>query len=76
MWRLNSYWRYKQIDDGVLVEIESLTLSRQPAGDHRPADPADRQQHRAGVDDADAGVGPARRLLHDLAGPQDPSYDT
>ena len=28
MWRLNSYWRYKQIDDGVLVEIESLTLSR------------------------------------------------
>ena len=28
MWRLNSYWRYQQIDDGVLVEIESLTLSR------------------------------------------------
>jgi len=28
MWRLNSYWRYKQLDDGVLVEIESLTLSR------------------------------------------------
>jgi len=28
MWRLNSYWRYKQVDDGVLVEIESLTLSR------------------------------------------------
>jgi len=28
MWRLNSYWRYKQIDGGVLVEIESLTLSR------------------------------------------------
>ena len=28
MWRLNSYWRYKQFDDGVLVEIESLTLSR------------------------------------------------
>ena len=28
MWRLNSYWRYKQINDGVLVEIESLTLSR------------------------------------------------
>ena len=28
MWRLNSYWRYKQIDEGVLVEIESLTLSR------------------------------------------------
>ncbi len=28
MWRLNSYWRYKQVADGVLVEIESLTLSR------------------------------------------------
>jgi putative flippase GtrA len=28
MWRLNSYWRYKQHGDGVLVEIESLTLSR------------------------------------------------
>jgi putative flippase GtrA len=28
MWRLNSYWRYKQMDGGVLVEIESLTLSR------------------------------------------------
>ena len=29
MWRLNSYWRYKQVDGGVLVEIESLTLSRE-----------------------------------------------
>jgi len=29
MWKLNSYWRYKQVDDGVLVEIESLTLSRE-----------------------------------------------
>lgn len=28
LWRLNSYWRYKQLDGGVLVEIESLTLSR------------------------------------------------
>lgn len=28
MWRLNSYWRYKQAGDGVIVEIESLTLSR------------------------------------------------
>jgi putative flippase GtrA len=28
MWRLNSYWRYKEFEDGVLVEIESLTLSR------------------------------------------------
>lgn len=28
MWRLNSYWRYKQLGDGVLVEVESLSLSR------------------------------------------------
>jgi len=28
MWRLNSYWRYKQLGDGVLVQVESLTLSR------------------------------------------------
>jgi len=28
MWRLNSYWRYKQLGDGVLVQIESVTLSR------------------------------------------------
>lgn len=28
MWRLNSYWRYQQAGSGVLVEIESLTLSR------------------------------------------------
>ncbi len=28
LWKLNSYWRYKQVDGGVLVECESLTLSR------------------------------------------------
>ena len=28
LWRLNSYWRYQQVGDGVLVEMESLTLSR------------------------------------------------
>jgi putative flippase GtrA len=28
LWRLNSYWRYQQLPDGVLVEMESLTLSR------------------------------------------------
>jgi putative flippase GtrA len=28
MWKLNSYWRYKQLPDGVLVEVESVTLSR------------------------------------------------
>jgi len=28
MWRLNSYWRFKQEGDGVLVECESISLSR------------------------------------------------
>jgi len=28
LWRMNSYWRYKQLDGGVIVECESLTLSR------------------------------------------------
>ena len=28
LWRLNSYWRYEQVDGGVLIEVESLTLSR------------------------------------------------
>jgi len=28
MWRLNAYWRYEQVAGGVIVELESLTLSR------------------------------------------------
>lgn len=28
LWRMNSYWRYEQVDGGVIVELESLTLSR------------------------------------------------
>jgi hypothetical protein len=28
LWRLNSYWRYEQVQGGVLVECESLSLSR------------------------------------------------
>ena len=28
LWRLNSYWRYQEVTGGVLVECESLTLSR------------------------------------------------
>jgi hypothetical protein len=28
LWRLNSYWRYVQTDAGVLIELESLSLSR------------------------------------------------
>jgi putative flippase GtrA len=28
LWKLNSYWRYQQVDGGVIVECESMTLSR------------------------------------------------
>ena len=28
LWRLHSYWRYEEINGGVLVELQSLTLSR------------------------------------------------
>ena len=28
LWRMNAYWRYEQIVGGVIVELESLTLSR------------------------------------------------
>jgi putative flippase GtrA len=28
LWRMNSYWRYQQINGGVIVECESITLSR------------------------------------------------
>jgi hypothetical protein len=28
LWRLNSYWRFRQIAEGVIVECESLSLSR------------------------------------------------
>lgn len=28
LWRMNSYWRYQQVASGVIVECESMTLSR------------------------------------------------
>ncbi len=28
LWRLNSYWRYKEVNGGVLVELETVSLSR------------------------------------------------
>jgi hypothetical protein len=28
LWRLNAYWRYEQVNDGVLIECESVSLSR------------------------------------------------
>ena len=36
LWRLNSYWRYEQAAGGVLVGLESLTLSRAVPGLLRP----------------------------------------
>jgi hypothetical protein len=33
MWRLNSYWAFEQVDDGVLVECEAISLTRDiPSG--------------------------------------------
>jgi hypothetical protein len=28
LWRMNSYWRYEEVPGGVVVELESITLSR------------------------------------------------
>jgi putative flippase GtrA len=28
LWRLNSYWKYRQVASGTVVELESMTLSR------------------------------------------------
>lgn len=28
LWRMNSYWRYEPVSGGVIVELESITLSR------------------------------------------------
>jgi putative flippase GtrA len=36
LWRLNSYWRYEEIDGGVVVELRSLTLSRDVPSIVRP----------------------------------------
>ena len=32
MWRLNSYWRYEEVDGGLIVEGETLLLSRDIPG--------------------------------------------
>jgi len=36
LWRLNSYWRYVQVEGGALVELESLSLSRSVPAIVRP----------------------------------------
>lgn len=37
LWRLNAYWRYEQVPAGVLVECESVSLSRTLPAFARPA---------------------------------------
>jgi hypothetical protein len=33
MWRLNSYWRFVQVTDGVFVQCEAISLTRDvPSG--------------------------------------------
>jgi hypothetical protein len=33
LWRMNSYWRFEEKDQGVYVEVESVSLTRDiPAG--------------------------------------------
>jgi len=32
LWRLNSYWRYQQVPGGVIIECESISLSRTVPG--------------------------------------------
>jgi putative flippase GtrA len=36
LWRLHSYWRYEEVDGGVRVDLESLTLSRDVPSMVRP----------------------------------------
>jgi len=70
MWRLNSYWRYEQVNDGVIVELESLTLSRsvplglgtvvQPIIDRVARESIDRTLDNLRSTYTAAAVGPAR----------------
>ena len=56
------YWRYQSAPGGVIVELESLTLSRDIPWAIRGDGGADHRSHRPRVDDPDAGV-PARPVL-------------
>ena len=36
LWRLNSYWTYRQVAEGVIVELDSVSLSRSVPAALRP----------------------------------------
>ena len=54
LWRLNSCWRYQESGDGVVVSLESLTLSRDVPWLIKADRWTDRLQHRARIDGSDA----------------------
>ena len=56
LWRLNSYWRYQQVNEGVLVECESLSLSRKIPFILVPVVRPPCQSDRASVHESDAGL--------------------
>jgi putative flippase GtrA len=65
LWRLHSYWRYEQIDGGVLIELRSLTLSRDVPSIIRPI--AAPLVNRVARESVDGTLGALRRyLVHTL----------
>jgi hypothetical protein len=57
LWRLNSYWRYEQVAEGVIAECESVTLSRSiPFGLQTVAGPIVRSTARESMEAALAAV--------------------
>ena len=66
LWRLNWYWRYEGRPDGVVLEVESLTLSRGVPFLNLAPRVAHREPHRARVAPAHAHR-PARPAARDAA---------
>ena len=64
LWKLNSYWRYSQIGANVLIEVESLSLSREVPTLLAGCLP-DHQSNRAGIDGTNAEC-PERLLRHPI----------
>ena len=57
LWALNSYWRYRQQGDDVLVEVLSVSLSRDVPSLVQAACGAGDRSCRQGIDAAYAGRG-------------------